>query len=544
MLTVGLGISFTIITIAILNLHAAANANAANMVMTNGRFLVRNNQSFTVKGMNYYPQNHAWERFWLDYEETAVSEQINTELNLAQNLGINTVRLFVPYNLFSGTVTSEYPAYLADFIVRLQQRDMVAIVTLFDYYPSQAQNPYHPTNYAVDKQHIQTIIQILGPNNPTILAWDIKNEMDLDYAAFGESIVKAWANEMINYTRAIDPNHLITIGFNGAGSGTFDPDIVAEMATAVDLVSFHYYQSESAYQNNVQVLQTAIGSKPLILEEFGLHTQNSGTKPHTESEQAAYYNAILALSEANNLAGTIFWTLNDFSQIPNGLAETEKCLGILRNNQVMTCEIANPENYSSKPAADVIRIHYQPYMAYADLFNGLVDMQADAPPAGWSDDWYQGGGLFRGYNPSNPLWSHSEGQIAFTKFVSQGTSITGVATSPILHNVNIDHTPFLSSRITTYTIRDTVSGHHSYLTIGIDEAGKTTELMTLTTKSVLPQTVHLDLRQPPLSWSGTHTFQIKLGLHPSNNTNGYSASYQFDWLVLEGHKVYLPIIHR
>ncbi len=548
------GLTMIILTMAALVKGQPATSPSADIVTTNGSYLLRNGQPFTIHGMNYYAQDDAWEAFWLNYGETAVSNQINAELDTAKSLNVNTVRLFTPYRLFSGTIATAYPAHLADFVTRLEQRNMVAIVTFFDFYPINATAPYQPSNYTADKLHIDTVLNALGADNPTILAWDIKNEMDRDYATYTSTTVKTWANEMITYTRSIDPNHLITIGFYGVTTGTlcydagvtdtdvFDSAPIIEMSTAVDIISFHYYLSERCYEGAIQALQAAIGDKPLILQEFGLHTNSTVAPPHTETEQAAYYNALLSLSEAYDLAGTLFWTLNDFTAVPSGFGspDTEKCLGILRNSSV-DCDIANADNYSHKPATQVVRHHYQDRIAYIDLFNGLVGSTTDAPPAGWSDNYTQGGGLLRGYNPSNPLWSHNTGQVAFSKFVSNTVSITGIATSPILTDVDLDRFPLLTGRVSSYTIRDATFGKDSILHIGVQEGGQITRLLTVLPTTPLPFTFHLDLRHPPLNWTGTHSFQIVLELEPETE-DGYSATYELDWLAIEEYRLYLPFV--
>jgi hypothetical protein len=518
--------------------------------------------------MNYYPKDFTWDRFWLSY--TMAIPQIERELDEAKSLGVNTVRLFTPYHLFSGTVPSAYPGYLADFVDRLESRQMVVIVTLFDFYPNASTAPYMPADYLASKQHLNTIINTLGPTNPTILAWDIKNELDRDYTVFGQVQVKAWANEMISYTRQLDPNHLVTIGFYGTAPGplchdpalntlVYSPTIAAEFAPAVDVVSLHYFLSERCFEADVQGLRAFIGDKPLLLEEFGLHTlaspvlpcsSNPGNPlcddPHTEIEQAAYYNTLLSISEAYGLAGYLFWTLNDFSHILPNTQQSHHCQGIRRNSLVMVCEATSPANYSPKPAAQTSGRHYEDSVAYLDLFDGWVDSDVDAPPAGWSDNWEQGGALLRSYNATQPLWSHHQGKVAVAKFVTGSVSITGLAVSPIVTEANIEQFPFLTGRVFDYSVRDAVNGSNSVLYIGVKEGAQLTRLLTVTAESPLPHCFSLDLRQRPLNWSGIHNFQISIELVPEAGTNGYSAVYELDWLALTasgvGSCVYLPLI--
>ncbi|MCB0166636.1 MAG: hypothetical protein KDI79_20575 [Anaerolineae bacterium] len=416
-------------------------------------------------------------------------------------------------------------------------------------------------------RHINAVINTLGATNPTVLAWDIKNELDRDYTNFGEAKVKAWATEMISHTRQLDSNHLITLGFYGVATGTlcynptitnalvYNPVIAAEFVSAVDFISMHYFLSERCFEYDLQRLQAVSANKPIILEEFGLHTladplipctTNPGNPrcddPHTEIEQAAYYNALFSLSEAYGLAGYLFWTLIDFSYILPDSQESHHCQGILRNGAVNVCEAMNPDDYSEKPAADTTRRHYDSGVAYLDLFDAWVESNTDEIPPGWSDNWSEGGALLRGYQPSRPLSSHNQGQVAFTKVVSNGTSITGLAVSPMLKNIDVDHYPFLTGQVSNYSVRDAANGSNSLLHIGVMEGQAITRLLTITPNTSMPYIFTLDLRQLPTGWTGNHDFQIVLELTPEANANGYSAAYEFDWIALKGFVIYLPLI--
>ncbi len=515
--------------------NQALEGSLAGIIRTNGHRLERDGEPFEARGMNYYPKDHAWDRFWADYAEA--TSQIDTELDLARALGVNTVRIFVSYDLFDGSDQTHLD-HLKDLLERLQARDMVAIVTLFDLYSSP---PY--TDYLASKRHIDAVISALEPTNDAIMAWDIKNEPDRDYAEYGEDTVKDWLGEMISYTRSLDPNHLVTIGFYGAVTGTlcydptitdelvYSPTIAAEFASSVDFVSMHYFLPERCFESDLQTLQALSGDKPVVLEEFGLHTLNTGADRHTEIEQAAYYNALLSLSEANGAAGYLFWTLSDFSYILSNSQESHHCQGILRNSLADVCEVTTTLDYTEKPAAGTVRHHYQDGVAYLDLFDGWVVQDTDEAPPGWSDNWSEGGALLRGYNPSQLLWSHDLGRIAFSKFVTNGTSITGLAVSPVLTDVNVDQYPLLAGQVFSYQVRSELHGSDCTLHVGVKDGWQVTRLLTVTPSASLPLTFSLDLRLPPLNWSGTRSFQIALELVPEGTSDGYSAAYELDWIA-------------
>jgi hypothetical protein len=346
-------------------------------------------------------------------------------------------------------------------------------------------------------------------------------------------------------------------------SEVYNPDIANDFASLVDFVSMHYFLPERCFETDLKALQSKIGNKPIILEEFGLHSlavpkftcgdpppvpldppNLQCDQPHKETEQAAYYNALLSISESLGVAGTLFWNLTDFSYILDGSQQSHHCQGILRNAQVSVCENTNPDDYSEKPAAEIIRRHYAPYIAYLDLFNGWVDQKTDAPPAGWSDNWQDGRGLMRGYNLSKLFWSHDQGKIAFTKIVTGSTTITSQAISPELLNINIDNYPFLQGSVYSYTVRDIAKGSNAMLHIGIQEGSQLTRILTITPPISSTYDFTLDLSKPPTNWSGTHTFRIVLELEPVQK-DGYAATYEFDWIGITGYRlIYLPVVRR
>jgi len=182
----------------------------AGLVTVSDKNLMRNGSRFVAKGMNYYPKDFAW-KFWKNYNNC--DDQINKELNIAKKLGVNTVRIFFPFENYSS-----YLIHLQDFINnRLQLRGMVAIVTLFDFYDkksSPTNKPYSVEDYNACKAYINTIVSALGSQNENIMAWDIKNEIDRDYHYDWNNDeiddAKPWLTSMITYLKNnCDSNHLV-----------------------------------------------------------------------------------------------------------------------------------------------------------------------------------------------------------------------------------------------------------------------------------------------------------------------------------------------
>src|SRR5262249_7928901 len=140
----------------------------------------------------------------------------------------------------------------------------------------------------------------------------------------------------------------------------------------VDFLSIHYSLEEKNFPTDLKAVEALAQGKPVVVEEFALHTwADSSTDPHNERDQAAYYNAILSTTEAEHLAGTLFWTLTDVSDTLDPDPRLQHA-GILHNASVTTSEVPTPTDYSEKPAATVVREHFQPFVAYLDTFDGYA----------------------------------------------------------------------------------------------------------------------------------------------------------------------------
>ena len=82
------------------------------------------------------------------------------------------------------------------------------MVTLFDFY-----GDYNVLNWTLTHRHAEQIVSTFKDHN-AILAWDIKNEPDLDFDSRHKETVIAWLNQMIQEIKKFDPNHFVTIGWS------------------------------------------------------------------------------------------------------------------------------------------------------------------------------------------------------------------------------------------------------------------------------------------------------------------------------------------
>ncbi len=112
----------------------AAPPPAAPLVTVSGQQLTLNGRPFFIKGVNYYPRQAPWERFLT----TADPAQMAPELDLIQQAGFNTLRVFVWYQpLFTCQPEDAIPnpaafARLDQLFDLAEARDLKLIVSLND----------------------------------------------------------------------------------------------------------------------------------------------------------------------------------------------------------------------------------------------------------------------------------------------------------------------------------------------------------------------------------------------------------------------------
>jgi hypothetical protein len=157
--------------------------------------------------------------------------------------------------------------------------------------------------------HAKTIISGLK-DHKAIIAWDIKNEPNLDFDSRGKVNVISWLDNMIDLVKSIDPNHAVTIGWSNVQSASILKD-------KVDFISFHYYESLDNLDTSIKKLKKQTSNKPIVMGEFGISSYKGFWKPLGSSDikQAKYHEKVQKIIAENDLQ-FISWTLYDFVNIP------------------------------------------------------------------------------------------------------------------------------------------------------------------------------------------------------------------------------------
>jgi len=259
------------------------------------------NDSLNIKGINYYPQATPWNTFSDQFSK----DTIDKDFKIIKSAGLNSVRIFVQYDDFGKAKVAQEKLEKLRLILDIAEANNIkVVVTLFDFY-----GDYSVLNWTLNQRHAETIVSNLKDHN-ALLAWDIKNEPNLDFESRGKELVISWLDNMIDLVKSIDQGHPITIGWSDTQNATILKD-------KVDFVSFHYYEDLDQLETSIKALKMEIPNKPLVMGEFGLSSYNGFWNPigNSEDDQTDYHKKAQEIIADNNLQ-FMSWTLYDFDKIP------------------------------------------------------------------------------------------------------------------------------------------------------------------------------------------------------------------------------------
>lgn len=265
--------------------------------------ILKNKEKFTIKGINYYPQKTPWTMFEDEFDEKIIKR----DFELIKQAGLNTIRIFVPFVDFGQAKVDEAKLNRLIKTVELAEKENLSvIVTLFDFY-----GDYSPQSWTITHRHAEIIVNALKAFK-NILAWDIKNEPDLDFESRGEHNVIPWLTSVIQTIRS-ETNQLITVGF-------YDGQQAIKLNEQVDFISYHFYDDISNLKHSFKAVNQAT-KKPVVIQEFGLSSTRTFWNwfGNSLNNQKTHHQICQDFFKTNEVS-FVSWTLYDFDQIPDGVA--------------------------------------------------------------------------------------------------------------------------------------------------------------------------------------------------------------------------------
>lgn len=271
---------------------------APYITLRDGQFYA-GDQPYFARGVNYYPARFPWRRFL-----SAEMSEVERELDLLQGAGFNTLRVFLWYEaLFQCENEGAVPE--AQGFLRFEAvlhaaaaRGFRLIVTLNDM-PDLINHPLY-NNPAYNREQTAFILRRYR-DEAAVLAWDLRNEGDIDYSedrgSFEREQVLNWLGNTANLAREIAPNHLITAGWLNDAFST---------APYVDFISFHHWWDATRLRERIAEIR-ANTDLPVLLEEVGYSTFERSQDAQRDLLASARQTA-----EREGLLGWLVWAAFDF----------------------------------------------------------------------------------------------------------------------------------------------------------------------------------------------------------------------------------------
>jgi hypothetical protein len=321
-------------------------------VHVGGNRLYYRGNPVTLKGSNYWLHTDAFVDTWIEWDGPVIKQ----ELDKARQLGVNVIRIGVPFGEGRSTevvwgkgcshrgpgcpeVKGAIVNQMTQFLQIAQGYNMKVLFTLFEWtgqFPSPDAPEFH--------KQVNYLKGIVSPfaNDDRVLGWDLHNEPEhyvaWEQAASRERVIK-WVGNMVGIVHSLDRNHPVTVGMGRydnlwAQANNQGPRII----DFVDFVSFHCYDA-GALKAQISAIQSRT-QKPILLEEMGWPTGpaelSTANAIYDESRQQFVYRTVMAEAKASTLVGVIQWALQDNVHNDPRLTPTgptfETWFGLVRND--------------------------------------------------------------------------------------------------------------------------------------------------------------------------------------------------------------------
>jgi len=253
-----------------------------------------------------------------------------------------------------------------------------------------------------------TINGRLYSEDPTIMAWDLLNEPRCDGCP--EGTVSNWFNEMAEYVKSLDTNHMVTTGEEGMYADPANPgnpgpwaakegqDFIADHSSPdIDFSTMHsWIDNWNTVNEDFQrkFLQTRIDDstnvlkKPVILEEWGKWVNETAGSTQAEREQymgIVFDEVKTLMSQPNSpLQGSMFWQwyLDGQEAAPTeggggglyGIFESDPSFELIKENAAYIQSLNTPIEGCDISVAKVAKVPPAP-----DCEPGLEGVKCDIP---------------------------------------------------------------------------------------------------------------------------------------------------------------------
>ncbi|GCE25142.1 hypothetical protein KDA_06260 [Dictyobacter alpinus] len=283
-----------------------------------------------VVGINYVA-SHVCTNFWADWRPEAVER----DLKRIAELGLNAIRI----PLFWGFNEPEQGVYNELVLTRFQQlidwakKYQIYVMPWFlvgvatgDYdVPFRNGRPFFRGEMVdVAERHVQWFISHFA-SEEQILFWDICDEPEFysrhpgaDPLPYDRRTMELWVKRIYDAIKAVDPHHLVTLGFGHIASEHFGMHI-RDMAAILDAMVVTCYPNGLALEAYDEVRNNYFISYNVLFNQLGkpvmtCEAPGASSVLFSDVVIARYYRVALYSNLLNGSVGVLPWVFNDFSE--------------------------------------------------------------------------------------------------------------------------------------------------------------------------------------------------------------------------------------
>ena len=241
-----------------------------------------------LSGCNFIPSN-AINQIEMWSSGTWSPDLINTELSWAEELGFNTMRVFLSSVVYANEPEA-FKRHIDEFLAICDRYDILPLFVFFDdcwdpessygvqrapkkgvhnsgwvQDPSKARRADTSLTYPELEKYVSDILGTFGLDN-RILGWDLYNEPG--NSGYGESSLQLVKN-VFRWARNAAPSQPLTVGVWTESL----PALNAYQLENSDIISFHDYGTPEHMQHTIDTLKTR--GRPLICTEYMARTRGS-----------------------------------------------------------------------------------------------------------------------------------------------------------------------------------------------------------------------------------------------------------------------------
>lgn len=288
----------------------------SGFVQRSGTLLLLNGQPYKFTGINIYnanSRNNCW--YSLGNNDGALDSTLTDS-------GVHSIRAWFTQGLATTNGVRDWAAFDHTLSVASNHNAKVIItlsvedcggdgVRLTDWFQSGYKTAVIANHTTTFRNYVTEIVSRYK-NNPTILMWQIGNELDIknaDGSCGPASTLKSFVDDISGLIKSIDKNHLISIGTIGSGQcgaqGSSEYKTL-HSSTNIDLCEYHDYSDPSSPMPGDQWngLQTRINdcnslNKPLFVGEAGI--------AKIDSNRASEFDAKISKQFAAGVVGFLPW---------------------------------------------------------------------------------------------------------------------------------------------------------------------------------------------------------------------------------------------